>query len=221
MQLTDHDRARVADAIAAAEARTAGEIVVILANERWRYHATALALAALAALALPLIVLWLRLSPATLIAGWDFDPAAAERLTLEALLVGQALVFGAVLLLCRLTSLDRLATPHGLRRDRVHRAAQVQFRARGFENTAARTGVLLYIDTIEHIAEVVADTGIFAAVPPDHWGETIAALIAGLKLGKPGDGIVAAVTLAGAVLAARVPPVPGDVNELPNRLIEI
>ncbi len=221
MMFSETDRERVAGAIAAAEATTAGEIVVIVAQEANRYHATALAVAALAALLVPLAALLADLSPSVLFAGWDVAEGAAEPATLEALLIGQAATFGLVLLLCLATPLHRWLTPAGLRRDRVHRAALVQFRARGFEKTRGRTGVLLYIDAADHIAEVIADTAICAAVGADHWGRTIEALIDGMKRGAPGDGIVAAIGLAGTVLAEHFPPVADDVDELPNRLIEI
>lgn len=219
--LTDADRAAVAEAIAAAEAGTAGEIVVILAQEPRRYPATALTVATLAALALPLIVLVAGLSPAALLGGWDTATGNPERLTIEALLAGQALVFAAVLLLCLATRLDRTLTPHGLRRDRVHQAALTQFRARGFDRTTGRTGVLLYIDAAEHIAEVVADTGLFGSVQPDEWADTIAALTDGVKAGRPADGIVTAIARAGRLLAAAAPRLPDDVDELPNQLIEL
>lgn len=221
MQLTEADRTRVADAIAAAELKTAGEMVVILANDAHRYHATALAVAALAALAVPLLALLIGLSPATLFAGWDAAEGTAETLTLEALLIAQAAVFAGVLLLCLATPLHRLLTPPGLRRDRVHRAALVQFRARGFDRTAGRTGVLLYIDAADHIAEVIADTAIHAKVAADHWGDTVAALLDSMKRGAAADGIVAAVALAGRMLAEHFPPAADNVDELPNRLIEL
>ena len=222
MRVSDTDRERVSAAIAAAEATTAGEIVVIVATPPHRYPATALSVAALAALAVPFTALLLGWSPGALIAGWD-DAARAtsERHSLEAFVVVQVLVFAAVLALLHYTALGRQLTPHGLRRDRVHRAALAQFKARGLERTTGRTGVLIFIDAPEHIAEVVADTAIYAKVPPDHWGATITALTDGIKAGKAADGMVAAIGLAGAVLAEHFPHAPDDVNELPDHLIEL
>jgi putative membrane protein len=173
------------------------------------------------ALTVPLIAVLLGWSPGALFPDWDITAATAERHALEAFVAVQALVFVAVLALLYYTPLARTLTPGGLRRDRVHRAALTQFKARGFDATAARTGVLIFVDEPEHIAEVVADTGIFARVTPDHWGATIAALITGIKAGKPADGMVAAIGLAGQVLAEHFPPLPDDVNELSDHLIEI
>nr|WP_310524263.1 hypothetical protein [Polymorphobacter sp.] len=222
MLFNDQDRARVSSAIAAAEANTSGEIVVIIDNQDHHYPATALTIAALAALSLPLIAVLLGWSPGALFPDWDATlPATQELRSLEGFLAVQALVFVAVLALCWYTALGRLLTPSGLRRDRVHRAALTQFKARGLEATQGRTGVLIFVAEPEHIAEVIADTAVFAKVAPDHWGTTITALTDGIRAGKPADGMVAAIALAGGVLAAHFPPVADDVNELPDHLIEI
>jgi len=214
MLFTDPDRSRIAAAIADAESRTAGEIVVIVSTENHRYAATCVSAAALLALATPIIALWL---PAGLSGSWEETPARS----IEALMVFQVIMFGGVLAGMWFGGLGRTFTPAGLRRDRVHRAALTQFKARGLDITTGRTGVLIYIDEPEHIAEIVADTGIYEKVTPDHWGTTISALTDGIKAGRPADGVAAAVALAGGVLATHFPPAIDDVNELPDGLIEI
>lgn len=222
MLFSDADRKRVNDAITAAEAGTAGEIVVITASQGYRYPETALSLAALAALALPLAAVLLGWSPAALLPDWDAIDAGTRAVRgIEAFVVVQALVFTGVLALAYFTVLGRVLTPHGLRRDRVHRAALTQFRARGLEATAGRTGILIYVAEPERIAEVIADTAVFAKVPPEHWGATISALTDGIKAGTPADGMIAAIGLAGGVLAGHFPRAMDDSNELPDHLIEI
>ena len=49
----------------------------------------------------------------------------------------------------------------------------------------------------------------------------MAALIAGVRAGRPGDGMVDAVAQVGVVLAAHFPRSVDDTNELPDRLIEL
>jgi putative membrane protein len=49
----------------------------------------------------------------------------------------------------------------------------------------------------------------------------MAALIDQVKEGRPGDGIVAAVQLIGAVLAEHFPKTSTDTNEIPDKLIEL
>ena len=222
MLFSDTDRTRIARAIAEAEAQTSGEIVVIVSTRPRRYTATALSLAALAALALPVIALLAGWSPATLWPGWDSpDPDEQLRQSLEVLIVLQALLFALVLGAGLYTPLARTLTPKGLKRDRVHTDAMTQFKARGLDATMGRTGVLLYIDEPDHVAEIIADSGIYAKVPPDHWADTIDALINGIRAGTPTDGLVAAIALAGTVLAEHFPPIEQNRNELPDHLIEI
>lgn len=222
MLFNDTDRARIAQAIAAAEATTAGEIVVIINTRPHRYAATMLASAVLAAFTLPFIAVLAGWMPSLLFPDWDaLDAATREAHGIEGFAAVQALVFLAALALVGFARLDRALTPRGLRRDRVHAAAVTQFRARGLTATAGRTGVLLYVDEAEHVAEVIADDGVFACVGPEDWAETIAALTAGIKAGRAADGMVAAIARAGAVLARHLPPSADDVNELPDTLIEL
>ena len=222
MLFNDADRARIARAISDAEATTAGEIVVIVNTRPHRYAATMLATAMLAAFVLPFGAVLAGWEPSGLFPDWDvLDAATRERHAIEGFVAVQALVFVAVLALVRWLRLDRVLTPRSLRRDRVHHAAMVQFRARGLSATQGRTGLLLYVDEPEHVAEVIADEGVFARVAADDWADTIAALIDGIKAGRAADGMVAAITRAGAVLARHLPPQPDDVNELPDTLIEL
>ncbi len=222
MLFNDADRTRIARAIADAESCTSGEIVVIINTRPHRYAATMLAAAALAAFTLPFLAVMLGWTPSLLLPDWDIlDPATRERHGIEGFATVQVAVFVATLALVAGLKLDGVLTPRGLRRDRVHHAAMVQFRARGLSATQGRTGVLLYLDEAEHVAEVIADEAVFARVAADDWGETIAALVAGIKAGRAADGLVEAIGRAGAVLAAHLPPVAGDVNELPDALIEL
>ena len=222
MLFSDSDRSRISSAIAAAEATTSGEIVIIVASAPQRYPATALSVAVLAGLGLPLLAVIAGWSPADLFPDWDaVDPATSTLRGFEAFTLVQTLIFLAVLALVFFSGLGRRLTPDGLRRDRVHRAALTQFKARGLDATAGRTGVLIYVDEPEHIAEIIADTAVYAKVDPNHWGATITALTDGIKAGRPADGMVAAIGLAGQVLAAHFPPVTDDINELPDHLIEL
>jgi putative membrane protein len=196
--------------------------VVIINTRTHRYAATMLATAVLAAFILPFAAVLLGWTPSLLFPDWDaLDAATREIHGIEGFAAVQALVFAATLALVAGLRLDRALTPRGLRRDRVHHAAMMQFRARGLTSTQGRTGVLLYLDEPEHVAEVIADEAVFTRVAADEWGETIAALVAGIKAGRAADGLVTAIARAGAVLAGHLPVKAGDVNELPDALIEL
>jgi putative membrane protein len=177
----------------------------------------------LAAFVLPLLAVLLGFEPARLVpfdGGWAGDAPEPLR-AIEAFAAIQVAVFLIVLAILRYTPLGLALTPRGVRRDRVHREAMAQFLSQGMHVTEARTGVLLYVSLPDHVAEVIADAGIYAKVAPETWGETVAAITDGARSGDLAGGFVRAIGLAGEVLAQHFPPTTANPNELPDRLIEV
>ncbi|HYZ48105.1 MAG TPA: hypothetical protein VE567_04350, partial [Sphingomonas sp.] len=87
--------------------------------------------------------------------------------------------------------------------------------------TATRTGVLLYLSLAERRAEIVADASIQSKISGEEWGEAMVALLDGVRGGRPGDGMAAAIGRIGDVLAKHFPRTDTDPNELPDRLIRL
>lgn len=223
MTPADHDR--VAEAIAAAEGATSGEIFAVVETRPASYPRTAFTVAVLASFALPLAaVLIAGLDPRMLPFdnGWSSGDGFTDIVrAIEAYAAAQALIFVAVLALVGRTALARKLTPRAVRTARVHRLAMSQFLSHGLHVTAERTGVLLFLSLPDHVAEVIADEGIYTKVDKAVWDETVGALIAGAKRGAPGEGFAQAVAVAGRVLAEHFPPRADNPNELPDRLIEL
>jgi putative membrane protein len=201
--VTDEDRARIAAAINRAEARTAGEIFVVLARRSDDYRCFAALAAALVALAVPAVLVFVSL------------PAAVVAL----LQAATAVVLGA---LFQWEPVRLALVPRPVARERGHRMATDLFLAHNVHATPDRTGVLLFVSLAERHAEVVADAGIFERVAPDAWVGLVARLTARLREGAPAEALIEAVEAAGALLAAHVPPAPGGRRDLlPNTLVEI
>ena len=216
--LTPAERDAVTAAVAAAEAGTDGEIVTIIGERSDAYHDVALHYALLAVLAVPLASLaW----PALLdrADGWGGDAAGAG--TLLRLLVAQAGAFLIVRVALAWMPLRLLLTPRATKARRVRRRALQYFRVAAERRTAGREGVLLYLSADEHVAEIVADRAVHAAVPAERWGEAMAALVDAVRAGRAGDGMVGAVAAIGAILAEPFPKSRGNANELPDRVIEL
>ena len=112
-------------------------------------------------------------------------------------------------------------TPRATKARRVRRRAILLFRTAAEARTRGRTGVLLYLSLDEHRAELVADSAINAKVAPEVWGEAMAALVTAIRDGRPGEGMAQAVAQVGVVLADHFPREADDINELPDRLIEL
>jgi putative membrane protein len=221
VEITQSEQARIAAAIEAAEARTDGEIVCTLSLERHRYVEWVLALAAATGFLVPVLLTALGFGPsffAFLFGQWQSDPLSDAQ-TVEIF----ALMQVAVLLLTTLalwwSPFAQRLVPLSIRRDRVHEIALKQFLTRGIHMTAGRTGVLIHVSFEDHVVEVIADESIHSKVPADHWAETVAALLDGIRKGDTAEGFVRAIALAGDVLATHFPKTDGNPDELPNRLV--
>ena len=228
MTLTPEAHERIAAAIAAAEARTSGEVFCVLSRRVSSYRDVSLAWAAAAALILPLGLIPVGFGPAWIPGmadSWEAAHLAARAVSigqaLGAYAVVQAVVFLATYLITRLPLVTRWVTPRAVRRARVRDAAVQQFLAHGLHITEARTGVLIFAALSDHQVEVVADKGIHERVDESVWGDAAEALSRGMKRGDAAGGFEAAVGLCGEVLAAHFPPRATNPNEVPDRLVII
>lgn len=223
LTLSDAEKARITEAVTAAEAQTSGEIVTIIAPSSSTYadiaQDWAIFIAFLAfAVFVTLTPFYLNLLAQVL--GW-FGIYAAElstRSLLMLLFVAVFLKYLGTLLILQWRRLRLWLTPRAVKRQRVRTAALTIFKVTTQANTAGRTGVLLYLSEAENMAEIIADEAIHAALPESIWLDAMVALVADVKHGRVADGMVAAVAQIGTVLAAQFPRAPGDVNELPDRV---
>jgi putative membrane protein len=197
------DKERIAQAIEAAEANTAGEIFCVLARHSSDYAFVPIAWAAAIALVVPAPLIYLTLWPAWLIYAI------------------QVVTFMGAALALLLPRIRFALVPRGTAHDRAHAQAMRQFLAQGLHQTEKRTGVLIFASLAERYAEIVADSGINAKVDRAVWDRAIAALVTQMKEGRTAEGFIAAIEQCGAVLAQHFPPGTLARDELPNKLVEI
>lgn len=216
--LTPQEREAIAAAVTAAEATTDGEIVTVVAERSDAYHDVALHYAVLAVLAMTAIgAIWPGIfTPFD--RGWEEADLARDLL---ALLIAQTLAFLIVRVALAWMPLRLALTPRATKARRVRRRAVQYFRIGTESRTAGQEGVLLFLSADEHIAEIVTDAAVHRAIAPERWGDAMAALVDAVRDGRPGDGMVAAVTTIGAVLREHFPKTSDNPNELPDRVIEL
>lgn len=223
MKLGPEDNALVTAAVTEAERGCDGEIVTIVAASSDSYHDVVLNWALLAMfLALAVIAAF----PAFYLGlldrvagGWGHQWRPGELLAillavLAAKLLVARLIFG-------IAPIRMALTPAATKARRVRRRAVTLFKVGAERRTTGRTGVLLYLSLAERRAEIVVDEAIHARVAPETWGAAMHALVEEVRAGRPGAGMAAAVKQIGAVLAEHFPKTAADVDELPDRLIEL
>jgi putative membrane protein len=198
--LSDGERARIEERVRLAEQRTSGEIVVMLVPSSSPYEGVVFVPAFVAALLLA--------TPPAMFFGdggmWVF----------LALQLSFFLLFSE--LFRRVPGLRRFAAGRAAMSQAVEAAAFAAFFLQGVHRTAGETGILLYISMFEHKVRVVADRGIDSRVPEGAWAGIVERLVEGIRAGRQGEAIVAAVDRFGELLESHCPPLPGDVDEIHN-----
>jgi putative membrane protein len=203
MSISAQDRQRISAAIHAAEAKTSGEIVCVLAQASSDATALPILLAALLALAFP----WAMVA---------FTAMPVDRI----LLLQLAVFFVLAVLLC-LPHVRIALVPRAARRAIAHRVAMEQFMIRGISRKKDRTGVLIFVSLAERYARIVADEGIATRVPQSEWQGAVHALISHMRHGRIADGFVAAIDSCGKVLEQHFPRSETSRDELPDRIYVI
>lgn len=221
--LSPEDHARISAAVAEAELKSSGEIVTILADHSDGYTDVALAWSIAAAL---LALCALTVAPQfymdlyeKMLGGWGHE--WTPRLFFGLAAAVAALKFGGMMLLQRWRPLKFWLVLPPIKTARVHDRAVRAFRIGAERRTQGRTGVLIYLSMREHRAEIVADEAIASKVDAAVWGEAMAAMLSEVRKGRIADGVIAAVIQVGAILASHFPRDINDINELPDRLIEV
>ena len=226
--LSKADHARIAEAVAKAEAGTTGEVFCILAKEVSQYRETPIAWAAGVALILPPVALLLGVQPWRFAEGVDSWSAAAPGNinTFLAEAIGgyaliQAVLFLVTALIVAIPPVRRVLTPRGLKRHRVRRAAYAHFASTGLAQMEGRTGVLIFACSSDRQVEIVADKAIHDLVGDAVWNEAVAALVKGVGGKDPAAGFVRAVEICGAALSAHFPSQGPHDNKFQDGLLEV
>ena len=200
MIVSAQDHARISAAIAAAETRTSGQIVCVLARSASDYAAAPLLCSAAIALLAP----------------WPLIVFTA--LPVRALFALQLVVYMVALIVLSVPRLRLTMTPRATRRRFAHRMASEQFVVRRVSQTTERAGVLIFVSLAERYVRILADEGISAKADQADWQAAVDAVSAHMRDGRIADGFIAAIERCGAVLARHAPPDERPHAALPDRL---
>lgn len=198
---SDEEAQRISAAISAAERKTSGEIVAVVAPSSDTYQYVPFLWAALAALLVP----WPLIHFTWMAVQWIY--------------LIQLVVFLMLLALLWPKYMRTALVPRSVRNAHAHRRATEQFLVQNLHTTDSRTGVLIFVSVAERHAEVLADKAIDAKVAAGTWQKIVDHLTSDIADGRAADGFVHAIEEAGLHLAEHFPPGSHDPNELPDHLI--
>jgi putative membrane protein len=200
------DIRRIERAVEAAEERTAAEFVTVIAHSSGSY----LYLPTLAAAAATLL-----LSGVALVLPSPFT------FTIGQFYLGQVVGFVALCGLFQWSPVRRRMVPRHVQRDRARLRAHELFLDLGLVGTRDRTGVLFFVSLAERYVEIIADRGVSSIVDDNLWMSIVADFTSAVRQGRIAEGFLETIEACTRVLAERLPRTPGDINELPNRLVQL
>lgn len=126
---------------------------------------------------------------------------------------------GGALLVHFIPALKRLFAGDGLMARRVSQRAAQAFIAEEVFQTRDRTGILIFLSLLEHKVLVVGDAGINAKVEPREWADIVQRIVAGIRAGRPAEGLIDAIQQSGVLLQKQgVALRQDDTDELGNSL---
>lgn len=184
---TREEEERISAAITAAERKTSGEIVAVVADSSETYLYAPFLWAALVSLLVPWPLIhftWMKVQYIFLI---------------------QLAVFLVLLVVLWPKNVRVALVPRSIRNNQAKRRATEQFLAQNLHTTKGRTGVLIFVSVAERHAEVLADKAIDDRVPAGTWQEIVDTLTSEISQGRAADGFIQAIMAAGDHLARHFP----------------
>lgn len=196
------EKETIAQCIGRVEKETAGEIVVLVANQSDRYPEGPLMAGIILGTLAALVATDLFLHDSL----WLFLPLA----TIAAFAIGW--------LTSRVPALKRLFLSQArVQEEVVQRALQV-FYEKGLHKTRDATGVLFFLSLLERKVWVLADQGIYQKISQETLNQHATSVATGIKEGRAAAALCQEIEKVGTILAQHFPIKPDDTNELPNEV---
>lgn len=200
---TPEEQERISGAVREAELRTIGEIAVMVVNSSDQYREAEVLGGALLGSAAAFVVSLAAFQTSV----WAYVPLSA--------------VFG-IAIWALLRKVPGLKTPFVSRQrkdDAVRRGAIRAFYEKGLYRTRQGSGVLFFVSILERKVWVLADRGIYEKVRQETLDRFAGEVSMGIRDGRSAEALCYAIHEAGDLLARYFPAVPGNRNELSDRII--
>lgn len=200
---SETDKAAISAAIKSAEAKTAGEIAVMVVDQSDTYPEGMILGGVMVGALLALAV--------TDFLGYDSQWLYVPSAVVCTIFVGVSLKF--------MPSLLRLFIPSDRLEAMVRRRAEHAFFEKGLHRTRDASGVLFFLSCFERKVWVLADYGIYVKIKPETLQAHADNVVQGIKNGVQAQALCTEIALVGDVLAQHFPIQSDDTNELPDEVI--
>ena len=201
-RLTADEATAIEAAVAAVEARSAGEVVIAIVERSGAYAGPRAALAAGLGVGLALGLHML-----------------APQLAIPWLLLAELPLAAVAWLLAGRGPLLRWLLPTPVRARQARAQALQLFAERGIYATRDATGLLIFISQLERQVIILGDRGIHQHVGDAGWTAQVAQLTAGLRTHRLAPALLQVLATLGDVLAQHFPRRADDINELPDAIL--
>jgi len=202
--------------ISAAEQRTSGEVVPVVATVSGRYDRAEDLFAFIFSL-IVLAISWFGLQGLSGQFSWGEEPVLA--LTLPAVIAILVLAFFVGLALAHyIPGLRLMLISQQEMQEEVERKARESFYQLKLRKTEGATGILIFISLFEHRVHIIGDDAISAKLSQADWQDICDTILTGFKKGNPAEGLTNAIRQSGDLLAGHFPIKEGDENELSDQL---
>jgi putative membrane protein len=200
---TPDDLRQIEKAIAEAESKTSGELVVLAVPASGEYGWVHWLWGAIGWLIASVVLFTL-----THYQDWGFAITSILRWQVVGMIAASAIGF--------IPAVQRWSVPDRVVTRRVHRECLANFLACGLHQTREHTGILIYLSERERRVEILADHGIHLKSGQKYWQERIAEIAQGLRQGQPAPALCQSIRDIGMHLATHFPAKPEDGNQVSN-----
>lgn len=212
MDLKNEDLEKIKNAVKNAERKTAGEIATAFIKESDNYAVYELMFSVFCGFIYFVVMMLFSSNIEHTLKKMLWDYSTDHLLIFYGL--STFLVIFIFYWLANISCIDRLIVPESVMRRKVNERAVRYFMESGVYNTKDRTGILIFISSLERRVELLADKGINEKIPQEKWNAVVSHIIDGIKSGRMVEHLTDAIAQCGEMLAEHYPIQPDDVNEL-------
>jgi len=200
---SEEEKRTISAATSGVEARTSGEIAVMVVDSSDRYREAEITGGVVLSGLTALTLTELFFDPLV----WYFIP------------IGILFFFPFVRLCGQLPVLKRAFVSAGRKNEAVAQRSLRAFYEKGLYHTRDNTGVLFFISLLEKKVWVLADKGIYERIDQETLNRYATTVTRGIKEGRSADALCSAIGEVGEILAKHFPVKPDDLNELSNEVM--